>query len=253
MSSAFAAIAAASGLVRGATPLPASVCDLVSVYAAAATAGALLQAATMADPAPLRNLLQPAARDDVLRAFRAACRRGDQRLARWLAARFGLAPADARANDNAALRRACAGGHLEAAQRLASHFGLTAADACETPAPTTTTLCADDNYALRRACENGHLEVARWLAAHFGLTPADACETPAPRTMPPCAGRAGMAGSRRRSGWQPTSASPRPTLARRPRQQQRRHALGVREWAPGNGTVAGWPLRPHRGRRARRR
>ena len=163
MSSAFAAIASASGLVREATPFPASVCDLISVYAAASGAEELLRAATMADPAPLRNLLQPSARGDVLGAFRPACRRGDQRLALWLAARFGLTAAEARGDNNFALRAACSNGHLATAQWLASHFGLTAADAR-----------AQDNFALSRACSKGHLATAQWLAAHFGLAPADA-------------------------------------------------------------------------------
>ena len=104
-SPAFVAIAATSGLVLEATPFPAGVCDLISVYAASATAGELVQTVSMAVPAQLRNLLQPSARaDDVLAPFRLACERGDLRLAQWLAAHFGLTPANARDAHNYALR-----------------------------------------------------------------------------------------------------------------------------------------------------
>ena len=160
----FDVIAAISNLVLGATPFPASICDLVGVYATSAAAGELVRTVTSAVPAQLRNLLpQPSCRGDVLVALRQACLRGDLRLAQWLASRFDLTAADARADDNAALHFACLNGRLAAAQWLVSHFGLTAADAR-----------ASDNYALRHACEGGHLVMAQWLVARFSLTAADA-------------------------------------------------------------------------------
>ena len=166
MSSAFAVIASVSGLVLEAAPLlPSSVCDLIGVYAAAAPAGELVLAATMAVPGRLRNLLHPTACAEVRAAFRRAYLHGDLRLAQWLAGHFSLSPADARACSSAALRWACGNGHLATAQWLVARFGLTAADARD-----------NDNEALRRAFEGGHLAAAQWLGGRFGLTAADAGE-----------------------------------------------------------------------------
>ena len=73
------------------------------------------------------------------------CRRGATEDAQWMAGRFGLTPADARADDNDALRGACENGHTATAQWLADRFGLTPADAR-----------ADDNYVH---C-GGHVQTA---------------------------------------------------------------------------------------------
>lgn len=107
-----------------------------------------------------RDAASNLARDDLLAE---ACKHGCLAGAQWLAARFGLAPTDARRGENHALRLACGGGHRGLAQWLADHFGLTPADAR-----------AYNNAALRDACVGGHLATAQWLAARFGLTPADA-------------------------------------------------------------------------------
>ena len=96
-------------------------------------------------------------------ALRHACEYGQHEYVMWLTGHFGLTAADARAMDNYALRHACAGGHLVVAQWLADMYDLAAADAR-----------AANNHALRAACAGGHLATAQWLADHFGLGPADA-------------------------------------------------------------------------------
>jgi hypothetical protein len=102
---------------------------------------------------------------DAVPAFAAACAGGHLDVAEWLAARFALNAADARASDGAAFRLACAGGHLAVAKWLAARFALSAADA--------------RGDAFVGACAGGHLSVAqiwsqakfakRWLAATFGV------------------------------------------------------------------------------------
>jgi hypothetical protein len=104
------------------------------------------------------------ARADVNEALREACANGHLGMATWLADRFALTSADARSADNYALRWACAGGHLGVATWLADRFALAVEDAR-----------ANHNWALRGACAHGHLATVTWLFGRFGLTAADAC------------------------------------------------------------------------------
>ena len=66
----------------------------------------------------------PGVADNPQRAFRAACEYGHLSIAQWLADRFGLTPADARADDNGALRYARANGHRHTVEWLRTRFGL---------------------------------------------------------------------------------------------------------------------------------
>jgi hypothetical protein len=95
------------------------------------------------------------------------CCRGDVAAAAWLTDRFGLTPADARAEDNRALHVACMNGHLSTATWLADRFGLTAADAR-----------ADNNFALRWACSCNYPAVVQFILAPrptgLSATPAQA-------------------------------------------------------------------------------
>lgn len=118
----------------------------------------------------------------VITLFRHVCRGGDRATAMQLADQFGINAGVVRADNNAALQAACAVGHLEFVWWLAGRFGLTAADAraCRALYTACANGClsvamwltdrfglvpADTAGALDAACSNGHLRVATWLAS----------------------------------------------------------------------------------------
>ena len=97
-------------------------------------------------------------RETIISRFQTGASKGQEQSLRWLAKRFGLTAANARADRNYALRTSCVNGHLEVAKWLVARFGLTASDAR-----------AKGNHALRGACENNHQKVIHWLEEQFGI------------------------------------------------------------------------------------
>ena len=89
-------------------------------------------------------------------AFRWACGRGHQEIAKWLWAICPdlEQPAMLHANDDSAFRLACGYGHLETANWLWS--------ICP-ELEQSVMLHARYDYAFRLACEKGHLAIAEWL------------------------------------------------------------------------------------------